>query len=239
MFNEFHVIELLPEYTLGSLEENEARHVSEHLAGCYACRQELGSYQKVADQLLFAVPQEIPSGALKPRLMERIQRLSRRRDSERPKWHSLPRWLPASAFAGLAVILILAASNLLLWQRLDHLEVLSGPLGMRAIALQNTDAASAASAFVVMSADGENGVLVVDELPVLDESKEYQVWLVNDATITSGGTFAVDEYGYRGMRLVAPESLLTYSNVYVTVEPAGGSEVPSGAPVLNGSLFNR
>lgn len=246
MLNDAHVFNLIPEYALGSLEEEEARHVAEHLAGCSVCREEMAAYQKVTDQLLLAVPEQTPSGELKARLMERIHRLGE--DAPRPgetkrtpqpsRWRVPQRLIPVGAFAGLLVILLLAVSNILLWQRLNRLEVITGPLGMRAIVLQNTSAASDASAFVVMGADGENGVLVVDHLPLLDESQEYQVWLVKDGVRTSGGTFAVDEDGYRGLRLDAPESLLTYSDVYVTVEPAGGSPAPTGAQVLLGSLFN-
>ena len=49
-----HISDLLPEYVLGSLEENEARQVAEHLAECHSCRAELVAYQQVADQLVAA-----------------------------------------------------------------------------------------------------------------------------------------------------------------------------------------
>jgi anti-sigma-K factor RskA len=199
----------------------------------------MAAYQKVADQLLLTVREETPSAELKGRLMARIHRLGEKKRTPRSVgWRIPQQWVPVGAFAGLLVILLLAFSNLLLWQRLNRLEVITGPLGMRAIVLQNTSAASGASAFVVMGADGQNGVLVVDQLPPLNESQEYQIWLEKDGALISGGTFAVDEDGYRGMRLNAPDSLLTYSDVYVTVEPAGGSATPTGAQVLMGSLFN-
>lgn len=238
MFNDAHIFDLLPEYALESLEESEARQVAEHLAECFACRQELAAYQRVADGLLLAVPADAPSAKLKSRLMARIHRPAEKRVPQSSGWRIPQGWIPAGAFAGLLVIMILAVSNLLMWQRLNQMEVITGPLGMRAIALENTPDAAGASAFVVMGADGQNGVLVVDHLQPLEESQEYQIWLVKDGQLTSGGTFAVDEDGYRGMRLTAPESLLTYSDVYVTVEPAGGSAHPTGAQVLKGSLFN-
>lgn len=239
MSNEVHVFELIPEYALGSLQANEARQVAVHLSECFACRQELDVYQQVADRLMLAVPEESPSAELKARLMERIHPGVVKRAPQPMRWQVPQRWFPAGALAGLLVILILAVSNLMLWQRLNRLEVITGPLGMRAIVLQNTASAPEASAFVVMGEDGNNGVLVVDHLAPLDESYEYQIWLVKDGSNTSGGTFAVDEDGYRGMRLSAPDSLLTYSDVFVTVEPAGGSSSPTGAQVLWGSLFNR
>ena len=109
---------------------------------------------------------------------------------------------------------------------------------MRAVALQNTETAPAASGIVIISSDGKNGVLVVDKLQALTENQEYQVWLERDSKETSGGLFAVDEDGYRGLRIDAPESLLTYSSVRVTIEPKGGSRNPTGPEVLAGSLFN-
>jgi hypothetical protein len=220
------------------LDEEEARSVAEHLAGCYLCRQELTVFQEIADQLPLALPDALPSDDLKPRLMQRLQRLNAKGPVQPARWRLPQRLLPVGALAGLALILLLAFSNLLLWQRLNNLEVLTGPLGMRAIALQNTEAASTSSGFVVMGVDGLNGVLVVDKLPQLDATREYQVWLVRDATYTGGPVFSVDETGYRGVRLEAPDSLLLYSSVLVTVEPVGGSPDPTGEQVLSGSLHN-
>jgi len=232
-----HVLDSLPAYALHALEEDEARLVAEHLSICYRCRAELQAFERVAGQLSLAVPEARPSAALKPRLMERIRELSPRR-SQPVRWRFAQRLVPVGAILALSLIIALAVSNLLLWQKLNDLEVLAGPLGMRAIALQNTGAAPGASGFVVISEDGENGVLVVDELPLLDPQREYQLWLVGEERSTSGAVFSVDESGYRGVRIVAPQSLLLYSGVYITVEPAGGSTSPTGEQVLDGSLFN-
>jgi hypothetical protein len=170
-----------------------------------------------------------------------IRGQSTRSQASRPQAQHQPlfgRLGPVGAIMSLVLIVSLLASNILLWQRLNKLEVLSGPLGMRAITLQNTDVAPQASAFVIVSSDGEHGVLVVDELPQLESGREYQLWLVRGEENTSGAVFAVDETGYRGTRIEAPESLFHYSAVRVTIEPEGGSEQPEGEEVLNGSLFN-
>lgn len=237
MPDDIHVLESLPAYALGSLDEMEARMVAEHLASCLMCRAELSEFQTVVDHLGFVVPDASPSADLKSRLMERVQGSSLRR-SQSTRWHFPQRLLPVGGLVSLFLIAVLALSNLLLWQRMNNLEVLRGPLGMRAIALENTTAAPAASGFVIISSDGENGVLVVDELPVLEPEREYQLWLVRDEQVTSGAVFSVDEDGYRGMRIQAPQSLLTYSEVYVTIEPVGGSDAPVGERLLGGSLFN-
>jgi len=237
MMDDTHVLDSLPAYALGSLDEEEKRLVEEHVLGCHICRQELDEFQVVADNLLLAVPEALPPAALKGRLTERIQRLNRTPTKAPPGWR-FPWPLPVGAIAAIVLIVILGISNLIFWQRLNTMEVITGPLGMRAVALQNTEAASKASGFVIISANGDDGVLVVDELPQLDESHEYQVWLMREGVSTSAALFSVDEGGYRGMRLTSPESLLLYSEVGVTIEPAGGSTSPTGEQVLRGSLFN-
>ena len=234
MSDEHHVTESLPAYALGSLDEAEARLVAEHLQGCYLCRAELKSFQQVAGQLALVAPDAIPSVDLKPRFMERIQSSN----SIRVQPAHARRLTLAGGLISVVLIAALAFSNILLWQRLNHPEVITGPLGMRAVILQNTDKAPQASGFVIISADGGNGVLVVDELPPLDPQHEYQLWLVRDGQTTSGAVFSVDEGGYRGVRIESPETLLVYSAVSITIEPAGGSIAPIGEQVLGGSLFN-
>jgi anti-sigma-K factor RskA len=237
MVDDPHVLDSIPAYALGSLDQEEARRVAEHVAVCATCRAELREYESVAGQLGLMAPEASPPPELKLRLMERIRAPGPARAPSR-RW-TFPRSLvPVGGIAALLLIVILLISNFFLWQRLNRLEVLSGPLGMRAIALQNTVAAPDASGFVVISADGQNGVLVVDELPALDPQREYQLWLVRDEQSTSGAVFSVDESGYRGLRIEAPETLLAYSAVRITIEPAGGSNVPIGEQVLGGSLFN-
>jgi anti-sigma-K factor RskA len=247
MIDETHVLELLPAYALECLDEAETRLVAEHLPGCHLCRTELRALEAVTRQLAFLAPEAAPSPDLRSRLQARIQALNlphaqtgRARPS-RPQAERQPsfgRLVPVGAILGLVTLIILLTSNILLWQRLNDLEVLKGPLGMRAVVLQNTDVAPQASAFVIISSDGQNGVLVVDELPQLELGHEYQLWLVRGEQTTSAAVFSVDETGYRGMRIEAPESLLKYSAVRVTIEPQGGSAQPEGEEVLKGSLFN-
>ena len=240
MSENFHVLESLPGYALGSLDEEDARLVTEHLTGCHICRTELGAFENVADQLPLVVPQAIPSDGLKLRLMRQVQdvNMNRTPQSISTDRRFSGRLLPVGVLTGLLLIVALAVSNILLWQKINHPEFIRGPLGMRAIPLQNSGAAPNASGFVVIGPDGENGVLVVDELPPLDANHEYQAWLVRDGQSSSGAVFSVDEHGYRGVRITALDSLLIYSEINITIEPAGGSGEPTGEWVLSGSLFN-
>ena len=240
MFDETHVLDLLPAYALGILDADEADHVGEHLLSCWICRAESSTFQETAEQLSFAAPVAVPSPDLKNRLFQRVQ-------SVRPQPHVpaqaarrawLERLLPVWGLLSLGLIIALAAFNLSLWQRLNQLEFITAPGGMRAIPLSAANAASDATGFVIVSGDGDSGALIVDGLPPLGEDQQYQLWLIRAGERTSGAIFSTDEKNYGGTRIRVAGSLLEYSAVDVTIEPAGGSPQPTGAVVLGGPLFN-
>lgn len=240
MFDETHVLDQLPAYALGSLDADEATQVEEHLLSCWICRAESRAFQAATEQLSLAAPAAAPSPDLKERLLQRVERVRPQqpapaRVSRRP-W--LERLLPVWGLASLGLILALTAFTLSLWQRLNHLEFLTAPGGMRAIPLTATGKVPGATGFVLVGADGRDGAIVVDGLPPLEEGQQYQVWLVRDGERTSGALFSTDEESYGGMRIRVAGSLLEYSAVDVTIEPAGGSPQPTGALVLGAPLFN-
>jgi anti-sigma-K factor RskA len=237
-----HVLDLLPAYMIGSLEMDERSRVEEHLLSCWICRDESRAFQVVVDELSLAVPAAAPASDLRDRLLQRVHATrpqSQERVSQpviaRPFWERL---LPVWGLASLLLIVGLAASSFILWQRVENLEFATAPGGMRAVPLSATDAAPRATGFVLVSTDGEDGALVVDGLPPLEESQQYQLWLIRDGQRTSGAVFSTDEKHYGGTRIRAPRSLLEYSAVGITIEPAGGSPQPTGEQVLAGLLPN-
>jgi anti-sigma-K factor RskA len=240
MSDEAHVLDLLPAYVLSSLEADEARRVEEHLSTCLICRNESRAFLATADQLSFAAPASMPSPALKERLMQQVQatRPQPRATVQPPARSWLERLLPAWSLASLMLIVALAGFNVLLWQRLNHLEAFTSPGGMRAVPLLASTSASQATGFVLISAEGDNGALIVDGLPPLGEKQQYQLWLLRNGERTSGAVFSTDEKNYGGTRIRAPRSLLEYTAADITIEPTGGSSQPTGEKVLGGLLIN-
>lgn len=77
---------------------------------------------------------------------------------------------------------------------------------------------------------------MVDGLPKLDESQQYQLWLIKDGERTSGGVFSVTSSGYGWVYVRTPDPLASYQAAGITIEPAGGSPGPTGDKVLGGNL---
>lgn len=239
MPDDAHVLDLLPAFSIGGLDPDEAGHVETHLLSCVICRNESNTYQLVSAQLGLAVPVRVSSPNLKAQLMKRVRAtIVKSKNPERQpatrSWYE--RLLPTWGFASLVLILVLGAINLLLWQRFNERDIFLAPGGMRAVPLIPPDSASVATGFVLISVDGDSGALVVDGLPPLGENQQYQLWLIRNGERTSGAVFSTDEHSYGGTRIRAPLSLLEYSAVGITIEPAGGSPQPTGKQVLAGTL---
>ena len=235
---ENHVIDFLSEYVLGILTDSEASRVTEHLAKCMTCQAEFTRLQQVADDLPLALAQTTPPARVKDNLMRAIHaRQPKATISIKPKfWQNLsetfrmrfPAW-------GLALILVLALGNLLLWRQFNPSNSQTNT-PMLMIALVSTTDTPMASGTLIMDQLGHYGTLVVDHLDVLDAEHQYQVWLNRDGERTSAGLFSVNYEGYGSLELSAPDPLIQYDSLGITVEPKGGSPGPTGAKVLGGDL---
>ena len=243
MLAQDHVTDSLPAYVLGALDEKERRQVSNHLEHCQLCQAELASLQQVADELPLAISTVDPPLELKDRLMQSIHQRTVERQLE-PLPVNQPTFLqrvfalfrhPLPAL-GVALILILVVGNLLLWRQLN-LATQRASTPMRVLALANTQDSSQATGTLVMDSAGKYGTLVVDNLATLDPTSQYQVWLIKAGVRSSAGVFSVNQDGYASLELLAPIPLIQYDAIGISIEPAGGSQMPTGASVFHADLI--
>ncbi len=236
--NEEHVKDLLAAYALDILTEVEKEQVLEHLAVCPECLAELRGYQVTTDELALASVQSVPRPAVKTSLMRQIKSRPKPtaapvQQTQRPGWfHFVRRSAPAW---GLALLIVLAVASGFLWGRLQQMNP-SSAAPLRIVALASTDNAPEARGSLVISQNGEYGTLIVDNLEALDNDHQYQLWLINDGKRSSGGVFSVNSDGYASLPIYGPLPLNQYQAVGITIEPAGGSPLPTGAKVLGGEL---
>lgn len=233
-----HIIELIPAFVLGALDPDEAALVKAHLKICKRCLSELEAYNAISDKLMLAVPRYDPPAYLKARILQSV--------SDKPKlvapvdrwakWRAAFQALPAAWVVMGVLVLVLAASNLFLWREVSVLRSSAEQIRFSTIAMAGTEAAPLATGMVIISPDGRYGTLVVDGLPHLEPSYEYQLWLIRDGGRTSGGIFSVNEQGYASLQIYAHDPLISYPGFGITVEPTGGSPEPTGDKVLGNEL---
>lgn len=241
--------DLLPAYALGSLEPGEMEQVKSHLAVCAACQVELTACRDAVGQLAWMVPQSAPPARLRANILRQAQSVVGLAVKPRPAVKPAPRpgfaevltlffrrAAPAWGLVSLALVIVLAASNLILWQQVNRPVQQTPVAGFAVIHLTGTDRAPSAQGLMVISDGGQAGTLVVDGLPLLDADHQYQLWLIKDGKRTSGGVFSVEQDGYGTLVISAPLPLVQYPAFGITIEPFGGSTGPTGDKVLGGSL---
>jgi anti-sigma-K factor RskA len=235
-----HVTDLLPAFVLDALTGDELHQVESHLAQCSTCQVELDHLRQIANDLPLALSQAEPPPELKRKLMQSVHshKSPRLTGGQRiSTFQSVTRFfLSYWPMLGLALIVILALGNFVLWRQLNlTLQQTSTPL--RVVTLTHTQYSSQAVGTLVMSPDSNYCTLVVANLDALQPDKQYQVWLIKGTQPTSAGVFSVDQSGYASIDIWAPQSLKGYDAIGISIEPVGGSYIPTGSSVLNANLF--
>ncbi len=225
--------EMLPAYALGCLDEEEAVLVSEHLVTCANCNAQFLEYRSTVDALAYGSPGVCPPDSLKQKLMQRIQStveipFELQPAAKRWKWKSMwQSFSPAVAFASLALIISLSVINLMQWHNTPKLQK-EIALELLVLRMQGTYRAPEGDGTFVISQDRKKGVLVASDLPIPNESQQYQLWMKKNGRQVSGGVFSVTPNGYAVVEIQSKESLSSFRSFEITLEPAGGSPMPTG-----------
>jgi anti-sigma-K factor RskA len=217
-----HRAEDLAAYALGALEPAEAEALARHIETCSICRDELDSLRSVVDLLPISAPAfEAPPPLRRqvrraidaePRVSAR-ERTSRSGGSRLPRWASRPALAVAGGLAAVAIALVIVFTT--------------GGSSTRVVSAQVTGPGRAS-----LKISGGHGELVVRQFTPPPKGKIYEVWLVRGAHAPqpTSALFGVTADGSGDVEV--PGSLHGVSQVLVTPEPAGGSRVPTHAPVI-------
>jgi len=92
------------------------------------------------------------------------------------------------------------------------------------------EVAGGGTATLVWSGELASAALIANDLPTLPADKVYELWYINESGARPAGIFTVDESGT--VEQVLEGDMQAGDMVGVTVEPAGGSEVPTTAPIV-------
>lgn len=233
--------ENLSAYVLGALDADETATLQAHLQACDSCRAELADYQRVSAGLLSALPPQAPPAALKRTLAARLPSAKK---SVRPRWQL---GLSFGRFATATALTLLLGMNIFSSFQMRALQTQQAEL-TRQLEMEQTALAMIASpgAYTLPVSDGDvagslivnheknSAILLLSNLPELKEGETYQMWFIKpDDGRVSAGLFEVNREGSITIAsLDSGDSLQAYTGIGVTVEPAGGSDQPTGPKVF-------
>lgn len=260
-----HIVEALPDYAVGALDDVTAERVARHLPGCATCRDHLAF---VLETVALLAPARPPAAARRA-LLARAAADETGVAQPRPAFPAAvpipvpPASIPTPpsparprAGAGLRRVapVWLAAALLLApligwgaeWQRRqdeqDEWELIhrlvTNPAAVHT--LDNDYQPTEAVAIFYVDPTEDQGYLVARDLPPLPTDQRYQVWLQIDGEMQMirAGALPVGADGEGKVLLRAPAPFSTYYAAQIIPEPSAGdpSPFPSALPVLGGEI---
>ncbi|HTV65802.1 MAG TPA: anti-sigma factor [Bryocella sp.] len=245
-------------YALEELTGAERVAFEEHLQTCAACRRELQVLRSDLGLLGLSSSGPQPPARSKERLMRAIAaepRVSRQEPAavpRRSRWWSLA---PALAALGLLVFaLTLWRGNRTLRDQLtelrihsqdlsaqldqanDELRLLTSPDAVH-VSLNQQKSGKEPGATAIFSPTRRRMILMASNLPAPPAGKAYELWIIpaGGAPIPSG-VFKPDEHGNAVMMDHPMPEGVAAKTFAITVEDEAGSDKPTSAPVLVGSV---
>jgi anti-sigma-K factor RskA len=224
--------ELAAAYALDALDAEQRVLFEGHLDTCDACRRHVDEAWAALAELgdLGPVP---PPPAMRPAVMERIAATPQESPgTDRAAVHPIPdlppeavpadrrpaRWAAAVAIAAAAVI----GALLLVDTGTDVEDVLAAPDAVT-VPVESEVVPEGA---LVFSPELGRGVFTAGSLPAVDEDETYQLWLIEGETPAPAGVFVPDEDG--DVEVLLDGDVAAGQVLGLTVEPAGGSDSPTG-----------
>ena len=233
--------ENLPAYALGILDAGDAAALEAHLQTCQSCQTELADYRAVSDNLLMAIPPQQPPPALRKRLQSRLPS-AQKTAPQRFTW-SWGRLAMGTAVALLLFINLFSFAQMRAIQRqqaglLQQLKTNQFALSMLAYPGTQSypigDGNENVSGSVLLDRERNTVALVMWRLPDLSDEQIYQVWLIEpDGHRVSAGLFRPQgDTSYTTQPVFSKQALTNFVGIGVTVEPAAGSDQPTGPRVF-------
>jgi len=209
----------LAAYLLGALEPGEAAALEQHLAGCGECREQIAWLRPAVQILPETVEPVEPPAGLKGRILAEAEAEAGRGAAGIGLRGGL-RSLGMRPAIGLAVVALLVAV-------LGGYAIRDGAGGPEATTVT---AGTAPGVTAKMVSEGRSGTLYLAHVSELPEDRVLQAWVQRGKKVESANTLFVPNRD--GTATAAIDDIDGVDVVMVTEEPRGGSEFPTGAPIV-------
>ena len=228
MTNELH--DLAAAYALDAVDAEERSAFEAHLATCAECQIDVA---ELSDGASFLAEEAAPPAAMRDRVLDAAATTTQdvvtgSAQTDQPQ-RSMWWWVGSVAAAFVLVVGGIAAFNTLTDSRPTLSDIQAAPDA----AVIDLEGSSDAIARFVYSVDEGRGFFVASGLESLAADETYELWLIDATRANPAGLFVPME----GLAMVAMDGDLGNTiNIALTVEPEGGSPVPTGDVVLIGTL---
>lgn len=238
--------ELIPAYSLGALDPEDEALVGRHLDACPGCLEELEQYDQLGVAMLHAVPPQQPPAGLKEQVLANLP--AERPLPEKPSLFARPNlgWVAVAMAAAVLIlnVVLLFEIRAVRTQRaelqslVDRTQVGLAVLTYPTSQVVEVEGEGEVFGTFVFDPQREVAVLYAWGLEMLPADSTYQAWFTDAAgNRVNGGLFdAEGRGGFTIVPLWASEPVGSFDRLGVTVEPSGGSQGPSGPPVLTADL---
>ena len=225
--------ESLAAYSLGALDEEEARELERHLGGCERCRAELHRLAPAVRALPETVERSEPPPQLRERLMAEVRADARRAGADAAR--------PAGAMERLRGFLggrrgrpIVALATLLLVVAAVAGYVVGRNGGAAGGGASTVVSGKAPGIVAAVVREGDQGRLELTHVPNLPAGRVLEAWVKKGAEVQPVPTlFLPNGAGEASTPLGDVEGV---ERVMVTAEPTGGSREPTSEPIADVSL---
>jgi len=244
-------------FSLGLLKGYERRMIEEHLGtGCEVCLKVMRENELALSSLAYSLDDSPLAPEIETRIFDKIE-AQESAPSKAPKfsfWNSIkPIWLNLGSAVAVGLLVFLFANNMSLRNELfvqrQDIKNLQTSLGkdtevmdyvmnpnVQTVKLAGTMSELNSSGKLLWDEDSTKALLLVFNIPTLEEGMTYQVWCMEKGIPVSLGTFKVNENGEEMMEIKSMPRPSKEMEVLITLEPDGGMPHPTGATYLAGSI---
>jgi anti-sigma-K factor RskA len=224
--------DLIPAHALDALEADDAVQLEAHIESCPECRRELDELRETTALLAFATDPVEPPASLRAAILDAVAEPVPARARPRVRLAFL-RGAFAGTLAGAAIALVIGIA---LHNQLDNARSSRDTQRSAVSALLQPGSQVEKLKGSVQGAVVRNGgtsKLVLLDLPEPASGRTYEAWLIGaDKKPAPAGTFS----GGKTVLVSLAGNAASTQTVAITVEPAGGSQAPTSAPVASASF---
>lgn len=218
--------DLAAPYVLDALDDVERRRFERHLDGCAVCRLEVGRLQQGVDGLA-ASASAAPDPSLRTRVLSSIDGVAQEPARRR---RGVPTWMTAVAAAAAVALGVLAVAGQV---RLSEMERMREVLAAEDLATVSVEGPAGTVTFAYSDVL-DRGVFTSGSLASVEADHTYQLWLIDEHGPSPANIFLPDQD--RSAVVVVDGEMGPGMTLGLTVEPAGGSEAPTGDVLVAADL---